>query len=152
MDPFTIIIGKNVLISKFHVKSLFKKAFQLLFFTKSTHTFEFLTVAHPVAKRAHRSKVRCIEKTYGSLSEFFLNNTNLTFLAFLYKIYITGFQNQQKNYPNSTIRIPTALPTQPICHSMPVSNFQTLIKSCSIEPEMIQVQFKDNLFSKCLCG
>ena len=28
--------------------------------------------------------------------EFFLNNTNLTFLTFLYKIYITGFQNQQK--------------------------------------------------------
>ena len=30
------------------------------------------------------------------LIEFFLNNTNLTFLAFLYKIDITGFQNQQK--------------------------------------------------------
>ena len=28
--------------------------------------------------------------------EFFLNNTNLTFLAFLYKIDIQGFQNQQK--------------------------------------------------------
>ena len=28
--------------------------------------------------------------------EFFLNNTNLTFLAFLYKIDIMGFQNQQK--------------------------------------------------------
>ena len=28
--------------------------------------------------------------------EFFLNNTNLTFLAFLYKIDILGFQNQQK--------------------------------------------------------
>ena len=28
--------------------------------------------------------------------EFFLNNTNLTFLAFSYKIDITGFQNQQK--------------------------------------------------------
>ena len=27
--------------------------------------------------------------------EFFLNNTNLTFLTFLYKIDITGFQNQQ---------------------------------------------------------
>ena len=35
---------------------------------------------------------------------------------------------------------------------MPVSNFQTLIMSCSIEPEMIQVQFKNYLFSKCLCG
>ena len=29
--------------------------------------------------------------------EFSLNNTNLTFLAFLYKIDIKGFQNQQKN-------------------------------------------------------
>ena len=28
--------------------------------------------------------------------EFFLNNTNLTFLAFLYKIDNEGFQNQQK--------------------------------------------------------
>ena len=28
--------------------------------------------------------------------EVFLNNTNLTFLAFLYKIDIKGFQNQQK--------------------------------------------------------
>ena len=30
------------------------------------------------------------------LFEFFLNNTNLTFLAFLYKIDIEGFQNEQK--------------------------------------------------------
>ena len=28
--------------------------------------------------------------------EFFLNNTNLTLLAVLYKIDIEGFQNQQK--------------------------------------------------------
>ena len=28
--------------------------------------------------------------------EFFLKNTNLIFLAFLYKINIEGFQNQQK--------------------------------------------------------
>ena len=32
---------------------------------------------------------------------------------------------------------------------MTVSDFQTLIKSCSIEPEMIQVQFKDLLFNRC---
>ena len=30
------------------------------------------------------------------LIKFFLNKTNLTFLAFLYKIDITGFQNKQK--------------------------------------------------------
>ena len=30
------------------------------------------------------------------LVEFFLNNTNLTFLAVLYKNDIEGFQNQQK--------------------------------------------------------
>ena len=35
---------------------------------------------------------------------------------------------------------------------MPVSNFQTLIKSCSSEPEMIQVQFMNLLFNRCLCG
>ena len=35
---------------------------------------------------------------------------------------------------------------------MTVSNFQTLIKSCSIEPEMIQVQFMNLLFNRCLCG
>ena len=52
----------------------------------------------------------------------------------------------------TSIRILTASPTQPICQSMPVSDFQTLIKSCSIEPEMTQVQFKDLLFNKCLCG
>ena len=87
--------------------------------------------------------------------------TDLTFLSFLYKIDITGFQNQQKKIAstgywthntNPTIKIPATLPTQPICQSMPVSNFQTLLKSCSIEPEMIQVQFKDILFNKCLCG
>ena len=79
----------------------------------------------------------------------------------LYKIDITGFQNQQKKIAstgywthntNPTIKIPAPLPTQPICQSMPVSNFQTLLKSCSIEPEMIQVQFKDILFNKCLGG
>ena len=31
-----------------------------------------------------------------SAFEFFLYNTNLTFLAILYKIDIKGFQNQQK--------------------------------------------------------
>ena len=46
----------------------------------------------------------------------------------------------------------TALPTQPICQSMTVSNFQSLLKSCSTEPEMIQVQFKDLLFNRCLGG
>ena len=35
---------------------------------------------------------------------------------------------------------------------MPVSNFQTLIKSWSIEPEKIPVQFMNLLFSRCLCG
>ena len=38
----------------------------------------------------------CDEITEHLSLEFFLNNTNLTFLAFLYKIYITEFQNQQK--------------------------------------------------------
>ena len=35
---------------------------------------------------------------------------------------------------------------------MPVSNFQTLIKSCSIEPEMVQVQFMNLQFNRWLCG
>ena len=72
---------------------------------------------------------------------------DLTFLSFLYKIDITGFQNQPKK-----IRIPAPLPTQPICQSMPASNFQTLLKSCSLKPEMIKVQFMNLLFNKCLGG
>ena len=107
------------------------------------------------------SSLALVKIIWENLLEFFLNNTNLTFLAFLYKIDITGFQNQQKKIASTgfwthnshpTIKIPTALPTQPIWQSMPVSNFQTLIKSCSIEPEMTQVQFKDILFNKCLGG
>ena len=86
---------------------------------------------------------------------------DLTFLSFLYKIDITGFQNQQKKIAstgywthntNPTIRIPAPLPTQPICQSMPASNFQTLLKSCSIKPEMIKVQFMNLLFNRCLGG
>ena len=50
------------------------------------------------------------------------------------------------------VTILTALPTQPICQSVVVSDFQILIKSCCIEPEMIQVQFKYLLFNKCLGG
>ena len=65
------------------------------------------------------------------------------------KIASTGYWTHNTN---PTIKIPATLPTQPICQSMPVSNFQTLLKSCSIEPEMIQVQFKDILFNKCLGG
>ena len=71
------------------------------------------------------------------LNEFFLNNTNLTFLAILYKFAIEGFQNKVQNKVASTgnwthntnhlrIRILTALPTQLICQSMPASDFQTL--------------------------
>ena len=86
---------------------------------------------------------------------------DLTFLSFLYKIDITGFQNQQKKIAstgywthntNPTIRIPAPLPTQPICQSMPASNFQTLLKPCSIKPEMIKVQFMNLLFNRCLGG
>ena len=86
---------------------------------------------------------------------------DLTFLSFLYNIDITGFQNQQKKFAstgywthntNPTIRIPAPLPTQPICQSMPASNFQTLLKSCSIKPEMIKVQFMNLLFNRCLGG
>ena len=46
----------------------------------------------------------------------------------------------------------SVVPTQPIYQSMPVSNFQTPLKSCSIEPEMIQAQFKGILFNRCLGG
>ena len=65
---------------------------------------------------------------------------------------VTSTGNQTHNTNHLWIRILTALPTQPICQSVPVSDFQILIKSCSIEPEMIQVQFKDFLFNKYLCG
>ena len=94
-------------------------------------------------------------------SRVFPQLPDLTFLSFLYKIDITGFQNQQKIIAstgywtyntNPTIRIPAPLPTQPICQSMPASNFQTLLKSCSIKPEMIKVQFMNLLFNRCLGG
>ena len=73
--------------------------------------------------------------------EFFLNNTNLTFLVFCTKLTTRGFKISKNkiastgNWTHNTnhlwIRILTALPTQPICQSMPVSDFQTLMKSCS---------------------
>ena len=47
---------------------------------------------------------------YYAVLEFFLNNTNLTFLVFLYKIYITGFQNQQKKMPPLGIELTTPTP------------------------------------------
>ena len=55
---------------------------------------------------------------------------------------ISGFQNQQKSclqWESNSQHEPymdwnsNALPTQPICQSLLVSDFQTLIKSCSIE-------------------
>ena len=71
---------------------------------------------------------------------FFVFNTNLTFLC---KIDIKGFKKVKTKAASSGIwthnsnyhwiRILTALPTQPICQSMAVSDFQTLIKSCSID-------------------
>ena len=57
--------------------------------------------------------------------EFFPKLTDLTFLSFLYKIDITGFQNQQKKIAstgywthntNPTIRISVTLTTQPPRH------------------------------------
>ena len=71
--------------------------------------------------------------------EFFVFNTNLTFL---YKIDIEGFKKKKKLSPSGIwthnsnhhwIRILIALPTQLICQSMAVSDFQTLIKSCSTD-------------------
>ena len=63
------------------------------------------------------------------------------------KIASTGYWTHNTN---PTIRIPAPLPTQPICQSMPASNFQTLLKSCSIKPEMIKVQFMNLLSNRCL--
>ena len=99
----------------------------------------------------------CLQNTF----EFFLNCqiwhfchscTNLTSWGFKISKKIIASTGYWTHNTNPTIKIPAPLPTQPICQSMPVSNFQTLLKSCSIEPEMIQVQFKDILFNKCLGG
>ena len=81
--------------------------------------------------------------------EFFLNSTDLTFLAFLYKIDITGSQNQQKKIAstgywthntNPTIRIPAALTTQPPRHLLNrISLNWTWIISGSIEHDFKRV-------------
>ena len=92
--------------------------------------------------------------------EFFLNWQIWHFCHSCTKLTSWGFKISQKKIAstgywthntNPTIKFPATLPTQPICQSMPVSNFQTLIKSCSIEPEMIQVQFMNLLFNRRLC-
>ena len=110
--------------------------------------------AFPQRHRSDVAVTRCDSRVFSQLSD-------LTFLSFFYKIDITGFKKSGKKIAstgywthntNPTIKIPAPLPTQPICQSMPVSNFQTFLKSCSIKPEMIQVQFKDILFNRCLGG
>ena len=88
-------------------------------------------------------------------NEFFLNNTNLIFLAFLYKKNPTsqGFKISKDKVAS----------TRYWTHNYHLLEFQMLyplsqsvsscpLKSCPSEPEMIQVQFKDPLFNRCLCG
>ena len=61
--------------------------------------------------------------TWMKTFEFFLNNTNLTFLAFLYKIDIMGFQSQQEiklppvgtKFTTPTILFRRQMPF-PLCH------------------------------------
>ena len=93
--------------------------------------------------------------------EFFLNCQIWHFCHSCTKLTSRGFRISKKKITstgywthntNPTIRIPAPLPTQPICQSMPASNFQTLLKSCSIKPEMIKVQFMNLLFNRCLGG
>ena len=91
---------------------------------------------------------------------FFVNWQIWHFCHSCTKLTSRGLKISKKKLPplgielntNPTIEIPATLPTQPICQSMSVSNFQTLIKSCSIESEMIQVQFMKLVFNRCLCG
>ena len=74
---------------------------------------------------------------------------DLTFLSFLYKIDITGFQNQQKKIAstgywthntNPTIRIPATLTTQPPRHLLNRISFNwTWIISGSIEHDFKKV-------------
>ena len=96
-----------------------------------------------------------------SLFVFFVNCQIWHFCHSCTKLKSRGFKISKKiiastgywtHNTNPTFKIPATLPTLPICQSMQVSNFQTLLKSCSIEPEMIQVQFKDILFNRCLGG
>ena len=75
----------------------------------------------------------CIPISY--LFEFFVSNTNLTFLAILYHHWI---------------RILMPLPTQPICHSLPVWDSHTLIKPYSIESTNDPTPKSEVLFNTCL--
>ena len=95
--------------------------------------------------------VNCeISKLFYSNSRVFPKLTDLTFLSFLYKIDITGFQNQQKKIiastgywthnTNPTIRIPATLTTQPPRHLLNrISLNWTWIISGSIEHDFIWV-------------
>ena len=69
-----------------------------------------------------------------NIIEFFLNNTNLTFLAFLYKIYIMGFQNQQKNLPPLGIELPTPTPLLEFQLPYPLSQSASPCQSQTFKP------------------
>ena len=107
-------------------------------------------------------QVQAMQKSvsFGETTEFFLNCQIWHFCHSCTKLTSQGFKISKKiastgywaHNTNPTIRIPAPLPTQPICQSMPASNFQTLLKSCSIKPEMIKVQFMNLLFNRCLGG
>ena len=58
---------------------------------------------------------------------FFVNNTNVTFLAFLYKIGSITDHHSSDAYLTVLIH-----------HALSVSDFQILIKSCSIEARKVQ--------------
>ena len=64
----------------------------------------------------------------------FVNNTNLTFLSFLYKININYLQLElnSQHWP-SLVYKSDAYPTVLSRHVLTVSDFQILIKSCCIE-------------------
>ena len=66
--------------------------------------------------------------------EFFLNNTNLTFLAFLYKIGIEGFQNQQKKLPPPGIELTTPTPLLEFQLPYPLSQSASPCQSQTFRP------------------
>ena len=74
-----------------------------------------------------------------AIFEFFLNNTNLTFLAFLYKTEnrALNFQHNIASSGNQThntnLQEFRSLMPCPLCQFVMPCQFQTLIKSCSIE-------------------
>ena len=81
-------ISLNFVVFGFHCNHFFRIIpCKIVFFTLHVRNFQNFCQKPSINHN--------VPLTQSTTSEFFLNNTNLTFLAFLFKIDIKLFQNQQ---------------------------------------------------------